>query len=149
MCACCAQELRFAVNGVPRVLRNPNSQRTLLQYLREEEGLTGTKLGCGEGGCGACTVLLSSRAVEGDDVHHRSANACITPLCAVDGCAVMTVEGIGSTEKGLHPVQVRSSPGPLPGFSPFVSLGMAVTPLASGVPRLGLWTSPAARKRAA
>lgn len=50
-------------------------------------GLTGTKLGCGEGGCGACTVVVSGKTV----------NACLTPVCAVDGTEVTTVEGIGNT----------------------------------------------------
>jgi len=79
---------------------------TLLQWLREI-GLTGTKLGCGEGGCGACTVMLSHW--EGDREHghvvHRSANACLCPLYAVEGMHVVTVEGIGNMRSGMHPVQ--------------------------------------------
>ena len=55
-------------------------------------GLTGTKLGCGEGGCGACTVMLSS--MENGELHHRSANACLCPLYSVDGMHVVTVEGM-------------------------------------------------------
>ena len=67
-------------------------------------GLTGSKLGCGEGGCGACTVMLSKLAE--DKVHHFAVNACLTPLCAMHGLAVTTVEGIGSTKTTLHPCQV-------------------------------------------
>jgi hypothetical protein len=57
-----------------------------------EIGLTGTKLGCGEGGCGACTVMLST--TEGDKLLHRSVNACLCPLYAVEGAHVVTVEGV-------------------------------------------------------
>jgi xanthine dehydrogenase/oxidase len=56
-----------------------------------ENGLTGTKLGCGEGGCGACTVMVSHW--EGGRVHHRAVNACLCPLYAVEGMHVVTVEG--------------------------------------------------------
>lgn len=56
-----------------------------------ENGLTGTKLGCGEGGCGACTVMLSHW--DAGKVHHRAVNACLCPLYAVEGAHVVTVEG--------------------------------------------------------
>lgn len=56
-----------------------------------EKGLTGTKLGCGEGGCGACTVMVSHW--DGAKIVHRSVNACLCPLYAVDGMHVVTVEG--------------------------------------------------------
>jgi hypothetical protein len=56
-----------------------------------ESGLTGTKLGCGEGGCGACTVMLSH--YEGGKVVHRAVNACLCPLYAIEGMHVVTVEG--------------------------------------------------------
>ena len=70
--------------------------------------LTGTKLGCGEGGCGACTVMVSHYNREQDKVLHYSVNACLAPLCSVNGAAVITVEGIGSTKTGvLHPCQER------------------------------------------
>ena len=71
-------------------------------------GLTGSKLGCGEGGCGACTVMLSSCGAAGH-VTHASVNACLMPLCAVDGMAVTTVEGIGSTKTTVHPCQVKGN----------------------------------------
>ena len=58
---------------------------------RAEQGLTGTKLGCGEGGCGACTVMVSS--VEDGELWHRSVNACLAPLYSVEGMHVVTVEG--------------------------------------------------------
>ena len=68
--------------------------------------LTGSKLGCGEGGCGACTVMVSSYNREKDAVKHMAVNACLAPLCSVAGMAITTVEGIGSTRTTLHPVQV-------------------------------------------
>lgn len=58
-----------------------------------ENGLTGTKLGCGEGGCGACTVMVSAWDGETKHVLHRSVNACLCPLYAVEGMQVVTVEG--------------------------------------------------------
>ena len=66
-------------------------------------GLSGTKLGCGEGGCGACTVMVSSH--DAGKVHHRAVNACLFPLYACEGTHVVTVEGLGTRRSGLHPVQ--------------------------------------------
>lgn len=87
---------------------NPDPECTLLTYLRESLRLCGTKLGCGEGGCGACTVMLS-KVIDRktNEIKHVAANACLTPVCAVHGMAVTTVEGIGSTKTKLHPVQER------------------------------------------
>ena len=68
--------------------------------------LTGTKLGCAEGGCGACTVMVSQYDKTEYKVTHISVNACLAPLCSLDGTAVTTVEGIGSTRTSLHPCQV-------------------------------------------
>ncbi|KNC81268.1 hypothetical protein SARC_06399 [Sphaeroforma arctica JP610] len=94
------------VNG-HRIMRdNVQPEMTLLQFLREDLGLTGTKLGCAEGGCGACTVMLS-HIDHNDKVVHRNVNACLMPLCAVANMAVTTVEGIGNTKKALHAVQER------------------------------------------
>ena len=67
-------------------------------------GLTGTKLGCGEGGCGACTVSVSrmrvspERGENGPKLVHYTVNACLTPVCSLHGAAVTTIEGIGSTK---------------------------------------------------
>jgi carbon-monoxide dehydrogenase small subunit len=74
---------RFLVNGVPAAVEAPGMRR-LLEVLREDLGLTGTKEGCGEGECGACTVLLDGLAVD----------ACLVPVCQADGRIVRTVEGL-------------------------------------------------------
>uniref|UniRef100_A0A3Q3EUS2 Xanthine dehydrogenase n=1 Tax=Labrus bergylta TaxID=56723 RepID=A0A3Q3EUS2_9LABR len=79
-------------------------EMTLLTYLRRKLGLTGTKLGCAEGGCGACTVMLSRYQTH---THHYAVNACLAPLCSLHLVAVTTVEGIGSVARELHPVQER------------------------------------------
>ncbi|KAH9302062.1 hypothetical protein KI387_013645, partial [Taxus chinensis] len=68
-------------------------------------GLTGTKLGCGEGGCGACTVMVSHYDPLRRKSIHCAVNACLAPLYSVEGMHVITVEGIGNRQLGLHPVQ--------------------------------------------
>lgn len=87
--------------------KNPDPEDTLLSYLREKLRLCGTKLGCGEGGCGACTVMVSKYNRKKNIVNHYAVNACLTPVCSMHGLAVTTVEGIGSTKTKLHPVQER------------------------------------------
>ncbi|KAG5459617.1 MAG: hypothetical protein BJ554DRAFT_8435 [Olpidium bornovanus] len=97
--------LTFYVNAARVELENPSPELTLLAYLRSV-GLTGTKLGCAEGGCGACTVLVSFYDEEARRVKHTSVNACLAPLCSLDGKHVITVEGIG-TYDNPHPAQER------------------------------------------
>ncbi|CAM6083475.1 unnamed protein product [Calypogeia fissa] len=92
------------INGKRRVLQKDLAHLTLLEYLRRE-GLTGTKLGCGEGGCGACTVMVSHFDSLQNTVVHRAVNACLAPLYSVEGTHVVTVEGIGDRRRGLHRVQ--------------------------------------------
>lgn len=101
------QPLVFFVNGKKVVDPNPDPVCTLLVYLRDKLRLCGTKLGCAEGGCGACTVMVSRIDRTTNRIHNLAANACLTPVCAVHGMAVTTVEGIGSTRTRLHPVQER------------------------------------------
>ncbi|KAJ6632922.1 Xanthine dehydrogenase [Pseudolycoriella hygida] len=95
------------VNGKKISDNNVDPEWTLLRYLREKLCLTGTKLGCAEGGCGACTVMISRFDREIIKVKHYAVNACLTPICSVHGMAITTVEGIGSTRTRLHPVQER------------------------------------------
>ncbi|XP_059609596.1 xanthine dehydrogenase [Phlebotomus argentipes] len=99
--------LIFFVNGKKIVEPRPNPEETLLSYLREKLRLCGTKLGCAEGGCGACTVMVSRVDRQSQLVRHLAVNACLAPLCSMHGLAVTTVEGIGSTRTRLHPVQER------------------------------------------
>ena len=76
---------RFTVNAAPVEVDVPGMRR-LLDVLREELALTGTKEGCGEGECGACTVLLDGAPVD----------SCLVPVCQVDGVDVRTVEGLAT-----------------------------------------------------
>ncbi|KAJ1996497.1 hypothetical protein GGI06_006743, partial [Coemansia sp. S85] len=74
----------FYLNGQRVVVDHPDLDMTLLQYLRST-GLTGTKLGCGEGGCGACTVMVSRYDTDESRIIHASVNACLCPLVTIDG----------------------------------------------------------------
>jgi aerobic-type carbon monoxide dehydrogenase small subunit (CoxS/CutS family) len=85
--------ISFMLNGASRRL-TVDENRTLLWVLRDDLGLTGTKFGCGESVCGACTVLLDNEAVR----------ACVTPMSEVDGKRVVTIEGLEQDGR-LHPVQ--------------------------------------------
>nr|KYP58492.1 Xanthine dehydrogenase [Cajanus cajan] len=99
-----SNEALLYVNGVRRVLPDGLAHLSLLEYLRDI-GLTGTKLGCGEGGCGACTVMVSHYDRKLMKCSHYAVNACLAPLYSVEGMHLITVEGLGSCKRGLHPVQ--------------------------------------------
>ncbi|NKX44134.1 xanthine dehydrogenase small subunit [Roseicyclus persicicus] len=90
---------RFLLNGEPQAADVPPTT-TLLDWLRETRRLTGTKEGCNEGDCGACTVMVTDR-----DGTARALNACILFLPQLEGRAVRTVEGIAGPDGTLHPVQ--------------------------------------------
>lgn len=92
-------EIAFLLNGTPVRVADAPPTRTLLDYLRETKGLTGTKEGCNEGDCGACTVIVT------DEAGPRALNACILFLPQLQGRAVRTVEGISGPDGALHPVQ--------------------------------------------
>ncbi|XP_036419585.1 xanthine dehydrogenase/oxidase isoform X2 [Colossoma macropomum] len=100
-------DLVLFVNGKKVVQRNADPEMTLLTFLRRKLSLTGTKLGCAEGGCGACTVMVSRFNSHHNQIIHHAVNACLAPLCSLHHCAVTTVEGIGSVASKLHPVQER------------------------------------------
>ncbi|MDG3007803.1 (2Fe-2S)-binding protein [Paludisphaera mucosa] len=85
--------IRFTVNGREKSVET-DPDRTLLEFLREDLGLLGTKYGCGEGQCGACSVLVDGRRM----------NACRTAVSKVSGRSVVTIEGLAKGE-ALHPVQ--------------------------------------------
>ncbi|KAI9848996.1 MAG: hypothetical protein M1837_005887 [Sclerophora amabilis] len=101
--------LRFYLNGTRVVLDSIDPEITLLEYLRGI-GLTGTKLGCAEGGCGACTVVVSQYNPTTKAIYHASVNACLAPLVSVDGKHVITIEGIGNVKRP-HPTQERIAKG--------------------------------------
>jgi aerobic-type carbon monoxide dehydrogenase small subunit (CoxS/CutS family) len=82
--------MRFTLNG-KRATVTAHPMKRLLDVLREDCGLTGTKEGCGEGECGACTVLVDGAPV----------NSCLVPVVQVDGSRVTTIEGLD----GVHPLQ--------------------------------------------
>jgi carbon-monoxide dehydrogenase small subunit len=85
--------IEMTINGQPvEALVEPN--RTLLQFLREDLGLTGTKHGCGLGDCGACTVILDGQPV----------NSCLVLAIQANGKEVLTIEGLAENGK-LHPIQ--------------------------------------------
>ena len=94
--------IRFIRGGKTVALSNVPPDRTLLEVLREDMGLTGTKEGCGEGDCGACTVVLGEAV--GGKLEYRAINSCIRMAHSVDGLALWTVEDL-ATDKGLHPAQ--------------------------------------------
>jgi len=85
---------RLTVNAA-RVEVDVPGMRRLLDVLREDLALTGTKEGCGEGECGACTVLLDGLPVD----------SCLVPICQVDGAVVATVEGLAPNARELDPLQ--------------------------------------------
>jgi len=86
-------KIRLTVNGRPYE-READAETRLLDLLREDLHLTGTKEGCGEGECGACTVLIDGRPV----------NSCLVLAPQVDGADVLTIEGIADGDR-LHPIQ--------------------------------------------
>ena len=85
--------LRFDVNGITRDVEALSMKR-LLDVLREDLRLTGTKEGCGEGECGACSVILDGEVI----------NSCLVPVCQVQGSAILTVEGLARDGR-LDPLQ--------------------------------------------
>ncbi|MBV8115603.1 MAG: (2Fe-2S)-binding protein [Silvibacterium sp.] len=87
------REFSLRVNGVERIVSAPPMAR-LLDVLRQELGLTGSKEGCGEGECGSCSVLINGELV----------NSCLVPIAQAAGTSITTIEGVGAHTK-LHPVQ--------------------------------------------
>ena len=80
--------IQLNVNGEMHTVQIDPAE-TLLHVLREKLGLTGTKEGCGEGDCGACTILVNGKSI----------NSCIYPAIQADGCEILTVEGVEKSEK--------------------------------------------------
>ena len=93
-------EISFLLNGETRHLRDVDPTQTLLDWLRAQ-GMTGTKEGCNEGDCGACTVMVTEPGAD----HPKAINACILFMGQMQGRALRTVEGIAAPDGTLHPVQ--------------------------------------------
>jgi len=88
------QLIKFKVNGDEYEIA-VYPWKTLNEVLRKDLNLTGTKLGCGTGDCGACTVIIDGRTV----------NSCLTLAVEVDGKEITTIEGLAESEEKLHPIQ--------------------------------------------
>ncbi|MEM8815085.1 MAG: xanthine dehydrogenase small subunit [Pseudomonadota bacterium] len=99
------ERIRFVLDGEIVELDRVDPTRTVLQYLREDRGRCGSKEGCAEGDCGACTVVLVETAASGDSLEVRAVNACIQFLATLDGKELITVESLSGRGAALHPVQ--------------------------------------------
>jgi xanthine dehydrogenase small subunit len=95
--------VHFLLNGEPRAEASAAPTMTVLDWLRTVARLTGTKEGCAEGDCGACTIVLERR--ENGAPCHEAVNSCLMMLPQLDGCAVLTIEGLAAADGALHPVQ--------------------------------------------
>jgi xanthine dehydrogenase small subunit len=95
--------IRFYYRGEIHSVTDAEPTRTILQHLREDHHCTGTKEGCAEGDCGACTVVVGE--LQDGKVEMKTVNACIQLLPALDGKALFTVEDLKQAEDRLHPVQ--------------------------------------------
>ena len=105
---------RLLVNGDPVEVDVPGMRR-LLDVLREDLGLTGTKEGCGEGECGACSVLLDGDLVD----------SCLVPICQADGHVIRTVEGLALASGSGLPSEAAASPQLDPLQAAFLETGGA------------------------
>lgn len=95
--------VRFLLDGRYHELQNPDPTKTVLNFLRYELARTGTKEGCAEGDCGACTVVLGE--LVGGILRYRAVNACILFVPTLDGKELITTESLKSDDGALHPVQ--------------------------------------------
>nr|CBA32608.1 hypothetical protein Csp_D33000 [Curvibacter putative symbiont of Hydra magnipapillata] len=101
-------QITFILDGERVTLTDVSPQTRLIDYLHlPEVAKGGTKLVCGQGGCGACTVMLTSYDLGQDKVVNKSINACLRPLVALDGTMVTTTQGIGNVQDGVDEVQYK------------------------------------------
>ena len=100
-----ASEIRFVLDNEVIRLHDVDPTRTVLQFLREDLHRTGTKEGCAEGDCGACTVAVADLDCTGTDLNVRAVNSCIQFLPTLDGKELITVESLGGDSGEMHPVQ--------------------------------------------
>jgi xanthine dehydrogenase small subunit len=97
------ETIRFLLGGAEREIRGLSPTMTVLEWLRTEAALCGTKEGCAEGDCGACTVVLGQAV--GDTMRYQAVNACILFIPSLDGRQLLTVEHLRAQDGSLHPVQ--------------------------------------------
>ena len=97
------EPIRFVYRGAVHEVRDAAPTQTILQHLREDLHCTGTKEGCAEGDCGACTVVIGS--LEGGELALKAVNSCIQFTPTLDGKALFTVEDLQAVDGALHPVQ--------------------------------------------
>lgn len=96
-------KINFFINDRQIAAEDPSGTTTLLEWLREKAYLKGTKEGCNEGDCGACTVIIES--IEDNRLIHTAVNSCILFLHQLDNKSIRTIEGVSGPEGDLHPVQ--------------------------------------------
>ncbi|KAA6423444.1 MAG: Aldehyde oxidase, partial [Trebouxia sp. A1-2] len=97
----------FALNGQRQWIGDVAPSTVLYDFLRTSTPYTGTKNGCGEGGCGSCSVQVHELDDESGQLKTRCINACLCPVGSLDGCSVVTVEGLGNAQIGFNAVQER------------------------------------------
>lgn len=97
------EDIRFMLNGHDVAIKEVGADQTLLDFLRIEKRLIGSKEGCAEGDCGACTVLVGR--LQNGVLKYEAINACIRFLASLDGCHVVTIESLRGPDGKLHPVQ--------------------------------------------
>ena len=97
--------VRFVLDGQIHHAQGERRTTTVLDYLRDKLGRTGTKEGCAEGDCGACVVLVGESDAAGQRIDWKPVNACMQMLPTLDGKALKTVESLKKADGGLHPVQ--------------------------------------------
>ncbi|KAI3955448.1 hypothetical protein MKW98_018549 [Papaver atlanticum] len=103
-------KLVFAINGERFQISDINDHSTtILEFIRTQTRFTGTKLSCGEGGCGACVVLLSKYDPVHEKVEDFTVSSCLTLLSSINGCSITTTEGLGNIKDGFHTIHKRIS----------------------------------------
>ena len=98
-----SNSVKFLLNDKILEIKKPDPNQTILNYIRTELKKTGTKEGCSEGGCGACTIVLGE--LVGNEIKYSSINSCIAFVPSLNGKQLLIVEDLVSKDGKLHPVQ--------------------------------------------